>query len=143
MFVSITRLRLRSLLFLPAFLLLNQRCLKQLRSSPGFVRGGELLDKGLTFWTVTLWTSEREMKSFRGADAHSEAMKLLPEWCNEAAIAHWQQDESDLPTWPEAHRKLNETGRLSRVNRPGQNHTARRFREPSSASWRASSFTAS
>jgi hypothetical protein len=138
MFVSVTRLRIRSLRFIPSFLSLNSRCTKQVCTSPGFLRGGELVDRGFTFWTLTGWLDERSMKAFRGTGPHAEAMRLLPHWCNEAAIGHWIHETDELPDWEEAHRKLVETGRLSRVEHPNENHQAKRFREPRLSRWRKS-----
>jgi hypothetical protein len=128
MFVSVTRLRLRSWFLLPSFLLLNERVRKQLERSAGYRGGSELMDKGLVFWTLTGWESEKDMKAFRGSDAHAEGMRKLPGWCNEAAVAHWVQESTELPTFHEAHRRLVESGRPSRVERPNENHTGRIYR---------------
>lgn len=52
-FVSIMRLRVRSVRFLPGFALHTLRSIRQVRHAPGF-RGGSLLaDRAWTFWTMT------------------------------------------------------------------------------------------
>ena len=38
------------------------------------------------------------MNEYRGAGAHMEAMPKLLTWCDEAAIAHWTQDNPEVPT---------------------------------------------
>ena len=42
------------------------------------------------------------------------------EWCDEAAVAHWTQDSPEPPSWEEAHRRLQESGRPSKVNHPSE-----------------------
>jgi hypothetical protein len=90
--------------------------------------GRLLLDAGRTFWTLTAWEGEREMKAFRGAGAHARVMPRLAAWCDEASYAHWISD--DLPSWQEAHEQLIRDGRLSRVAHPSANHEARQFPKP-------------
>jgi hypothetical protein len=91
--------------------------------------GGRLLvDAGRTFWTLTAWESEREMKAFRGAAAHARVMPRLAVWCDEAAYAHCSSE--DIPSWPEAYECLVKEGRLSRVAHPSANHEAREFPKP-------------
>ena len=52
------------------------------------------------------------------------AMRKLLEWCDEAALVRWTQPESELPVWTEAHRRLVQEGRPSKVNHPSQAHTS-------------------
>ncbi|MBD1366665.1 hypothetical protein IDJ77_22830 [Mucilaginibacter sp. ZT4R22] len=61
-FVSVTRLRVRSYRFLPSFLLANEGSVRLIKTIGGFVGGKELVDKNLTFWTVTVWESDAAMK---------------------------------------------------------------------------------
>src|SRR2546430_333120 len=99
--VSITRLRLRSVLFLPRFLWLNERVVRQIVRSPGFREGKLLLDAHLTFWTMTSWDDEASMRAYRDAGAHRAAMPKLASWCDESSLARFD-DRADLPTWDEA-----------------------------------------
>jgi hypothetical protein len=58
-FISITRLRVRSIRFLPSFVLSAYRSLRQAKASSGFQGGGLLADRSWTFWTMTacdFWT---------------------------------------------------------------------------------------
>jgi hypothetical protein len=130
MVASVTRLRVRSLRFLPPFVwktLLSQR---QVVRAPGFFGGRLLIDSGLTFWTLTVWEGEHAMKAFRGAGEHARAMSRLAEWCNEAAYAHWVQAGDTVPTWDEAHERLVAEGRLSRVAHPSKGHSEGQFARP-------------
>jgi hypothetical protein len=127
--VSITRLRLRSLLFLPHFVWLNERSVRQLTRSAGF-RGGKLLwEAHLTFWTLSLWDSEGAMREFRDAGDHRHAMPKLARWCDEAAVAR-MMDATVLPAWPEAHYILVSSGRASRLRHPSPRNAALHFPPP-------------
>ena len=85
--------------------------------SPGFIGGRLLIDAHRTFWTLTLWESEKAMRAFRGSGAHGAIMARLALWCDEASYAYWEAASSEVPAWPEAYQHLLEGGRLSRVER--------------------------
>ncbi len=53
---------------------------------------------------------------------HRRAMSKLVYWCNEAAVVHWAQENSGLPDWLEAHRKMVAEGRRSKVKHPSPAH---------------------
>ena len=130
MLTSVTRLRVRSVRFMPAFLWKTFLSQRQVERSPGFLCGRLLVDSALTFWTLTTWESEQAMKRFRGAGAHAQVMGRLVEWCDEAAYAHWSPAAAPVPEWHEAYERLVAEGRLSRVAHPSENHVARRFAKP-------------
>jgi heme-degrading monooxygenase HmoA len=117
-FVSITRLRVRSLLYLPAFIFTALRIGGQARNAPGNLAASVFRDRRNTFWTSTCWESEASMKAFMLAAPHGPAMRKLLEWCDEAALVHWTQESAELPSWPEAHRRMESEGRPSKVNHP-------------------------
>ena len=119
-FVSVTRLRVRSLLYLPRFFMSNERSVKAIKNITGFITGKELIDKGFTFWTMTIWESGDAMKYFRNHDPHKSAMRNLPQWCNEAAYVHWLQDDAAIPGWETAYQKLMAEGKLTKVKFPSQ-----------------------
>ena len=89
-----------------------------------------LRDKGSTFWTSTSWSSEDAMKAFMHAAPHGPAMKKLLNWCDEAALVRWTQTGTELPSWEEAHRRIQAEGRPSKVNHPSPVHTAHVFPAP-------------
>ena len=130
MLASVTRLRVRSLRYLPAFLWQTFLSQRQVVRAPGFSGGKLLIDRRRTFWTLTLWQDERAMKAFRGSAAHGKVMPRLAEWCDEAAYAHWALEGDSVPDWQQAYKHLVAEGRLSRVAHPSHEHSARQFPEP-------------
>lgn len=129
-FISITRLRIRSLRFLPAFGLHTTRSLAQVRRSPGFRGGGLLPDRRWAFWTMTAWDGEADMRAYMLSGDHRTAMPRLLGWCDEASVVHWTQDDPALPTWTEADRRMRQEGRASKVRHPSPNHADLTYREP-------------
>jgi hypothetical protein len=116
--VSITRLRVRSLRYLPAFLLGALRSAREAKNASGNLAVSLLSDSHLAFWTRTLWTDERSMRDFMFAPAHRRVMPKLLQWCDEAAVAHWLQETPEPPSWQEVHRRLLQEGRTSKVDHP-------------------------
>ena len=123
--VSVTRLRVRSWIYLPAFLIRSIRIARQAKRSPGNLAVKLLQDRGKTFWTSTSWESEAAMRTFMLAPPHGPAMRKLLEWCDEAALVHWSQTSPELPGWTEAYERMQRDGRTSKVNHPSEDH--RRF----------------
>lgn len=129
-FISVTRLRIRSIRFLPAFALDFFRTRRQVRTAPGF-RGGSLLaDRRWTFWTMTAWDNQQSMRSYMTAGDHRKAMPNLLDWCDEASVVHWDETEDALPSWQDADRHMRETGRASKVKRPSPQHATLKYRTP-------------
>lgn len=129
-FISITRLRLRSLRFLPFFAVHTFGALQQVKKAPGFRTGSLLQDGALTYWTMTAWDTQETMRNYVTAGAHKKAMPHLIEWCDEASVVHWEQRESALPTWREADRRMRESGRASKLSRPSPSHANLTYHEP-------------
>jgi hypothetical protein len=131
MLISVTRLRVRSFCYLAAFMWHTIRSQKQLARAAGFREGKVLADAHRTFWTMTAWESEREMKAFRGSAAHAKAMPHLAQWCDEGAYVHWAEEEEDaLPSWAVACERFMAEAKMSRVEHPSADHQARRFAPP-------------
>lgn len=126
-FISVTRLRVKSLFFLFSFIRANEASVKELKSSSGLLMGKELIDKKLTFWTITLWEDEDSMKKFRGSLSHRKAMQHLPKWCNEASYHHWFQEENECPNWTTISDKLYSEGKLSKVRNPSNAQITNQF----------------
>jgi len=121
-FIAVTRLRLRSAWFLPAFILWARRSAKQAQRSDGNLGVEALRDAHWTFWTRTAWKDEESMRAFMFAEPHRLVMAKLTHWCDEAAVVHWTQEDAALPDWKEAHRRLVTEGRRSRLRRPSAAH---------------------
>jgi heme-degrading monooxygenase HmoA len=117
-FVSLTRLRVRSIRFLPGFLRANEASVKMIKKLDGFIGGKELIDKSLTFWTITVWESEKAMKAFRNNEPHKYAMRRLPDWCDEGSYMHWLQEDLAIPSWVELHQKMVTEGKITKVRFP-------------------------
>jgi len=120
--VSVTRLRVRSWYYLPAFFLRSLLITRQAKSAPGNLAMKFLNDRRNAFWTTTCWESEAAMRAFMLAPPHGPAMRKLLEWCDEAALVHWPQPGPELPAWTEAHQRLQREGRRSKVNHPSEAH---------------------
>lgn len=126
-FVSVTRLRVKSIFLLIPFLRANEAIVKQLKVSNGLLKGKELMDKKLTFWTITLWDNEESMKAFRSSSSHRMAMQHLPKWCNEASYHHWVQEGNQFQDWSTISEKLFSEGKLSKVRNPSDAQISNRF----------------
>jgi hypothetical protein len=120
--VSITRLRLRSAWYLLPFIVHAQRSSKQMVHHSKFIKGKTLLDKKLTFWTMSLWNNMADMRAYTNTSAHKNAMPKLQQWCDEASVVHWEQAENELPDWQTAYQKLITEGRISKVKYPSPAH---------------------
>ena len=129
-FVSLTRLRIRSIRYLPFFALYTFRALGQVKKAPGFQKGALLTDRSWTFWTITAWDNQESMRQYMTSGAHKEAMPRLLHWCDEASVAHWTQPEAALPSWTEADKRMRETGRISKVLHPSPQHASLAYRAP-------------
>ncbi len=129
-FVSVTRLRLRKFRFLPQFFFHAFLSTRQAKRTPGCLLVQTLAQKGLTFWTITLWKEEDAMRAFRNGGAHRAVMPKLAEWCDEATYIHWLQQSESPPTLREAHARLVAEGVVSKVLHPSPAHATRAFPPP-------------
>jgi hypothetical protein len=129
-FVSVTRLRLRKLRFLPGFAWFALRSTRQAKRAAGNVHTESLRERGLVFWTITLWESEQAMRQFRNSGPHRAVMPRLANWCDEATYVHWTQSEQKAPTLSEAHARLTVEGTVSKLRYPSQAHATRSFPKP-------------
>ncbi|MDQ4421099.1 DUF3291 domain-containing protein [Sphingobium sp. DEHP117] len=130
MLVAVTRLRLRSALYLPAFFFRSLRILSQVKKAEGFRGGSVVQDKDRTFWTMTLWDDPASMRTFMLSGAHKLAMPRLSGWCDEASVVSWEQEGDRLPQWEEAASAMRAAGQASRLGKPSVNHASMRYREP-------------
>jgi len=134
--VSITRLRVRSWRYLLPFLFYAIRSSRQAKAAEGNLAVSLLRDAQNAYWTRTVWTSEEAMKSFMLNGPHRQVMSRLLEWCDEAAVVHWTQESDREPDWQEAHRRIQQKGRRSKVNHPSQAHEDYEIPKPTTWSLR-------
>jgi hypothetical protein len=130
--ISITRLRVRSWRYLPMFFLQALRSARQAAKANGNLATKLLREHRNTFWTSTSWANEAAMKAFMHAPPHGTVMRRLLEWCDEAALVHWTQEGNQLPSWQEAHTRLQRDGRRSKVNHPSTAHNTFQIAAPKS-----------
>jgi hypothetical protein len=119
---SITRLRVRSVRYLPEFLWRAFASVRQARATPGCLAADVRREARLVFWTRTLWRDEAATRVFMGTGAHRVVMPKILDWCDEASLAHWPQDGEVPPDWPTAELKVRNEGRTSRVHNPSEAH---------------------
>jgi hypothetical protein len=121
-FVSVTRLHLASSFSFPAFLFYALSSSRQASRSAGF-RGGWLgRDAESGFWTVTVWDNADAMRAYRNSGIHLRAMPKLVRWCDEAAIAHFEQPGDAAPDPAAAYERMKNAGKLSKVAKPSARH---------------------
>ena len=116
--------------FLPLFAWQALRSLQQVKRAQGFLQGGLLPDRDWTYWTMTAWDSQESMRQYMTTGDHKTAMPHLMEWCDEASVAHWEQENEVLPSWEEADRRMRASGRASKVKWPSAEHAELRYRMP-------------
>lgn len=129
-FVSVTRLHLKSPLYLPLFAWNNLLILWQTINTPGFISGEILADTKQTFWTMTAWEEQAAMKIFRNSGAHRSVMPKIQDWCDEASVVHWRQTETSLPKWADVHHRLITEGFLTKLANPSPAHLERNIPAP-------------
>lgn len=109
--VSVTRYRVRSVRFLPFFLIHAQRCLAQIRRADGYLGGALHHDRDHAYWTASVWRNEAALMAYVTSGAHRDAMPKMSEWGNEASTVRWEQDGPELPSWPVAIERMRREGR--------------------------------
>jgi hypothetical protein len=125
--ISVTRARLRSLRYLPAFLEYADHSHSQAERAPGNIHTTTRSQTRTIFWTLTAWDDEPSMRAYMLAGAHREAMPKLVEWCDEAAVVHWNQDSPELPSWDVAEQWMTEYGKFTPLKYPSEAHRQKRF----------------
>jgi hypothetical protein len=73
------------------------------------------------------------MNAFRIGGAHRKAMPKLLNWCDEAAVVHWTQESSEIPSCQEAHHGMKEEGKLSKVYHPSPAQASNHIPQPESS----------
>lgn len=70
------------------------------------------------------------MRAYITGGSHLKAMPKLLDWCDEASIVHWTQDDDAIPDWSTAARRMRVEGRPSKVRYPAPNHAELDFAAP-------------
>ncbi len=132
-FVSVTRLRLKSPFYLPVFMWNNFLTSRQISKTPGFLAGKLLVDAKHTYWTMTAWEEQAAMKIFRNSGAHRSVIPKIQDWCDEASVVHWKQEDSNFPDWEDVHHRLVTDGFVTRLSNPSPAHQRRNIPAPTSS----------
>ncbi|MER3435296.1 MAG: hypothetical protein C4288_18265 [Leptolyngbya sp. ERB_1_1] len=125
--ISVTRLRVRSIRFLPVFLWYSFKSNNQAKHAPGNFASTVRAQGSNVFWTMTVWDSEASMRSFMRSGSHGKAMPKLQNWCDEASVVHWQAGNATLPTWAEAETAMITRGRPTPLTHPSIAHQNHQF----------------
>lgn len=128
--VSITRLRVRSIWYMPLFALHAIRSMTQAQQANGIIHTETRVERWDTHWTKTVWKDEGAMKDYRSSGAHQLAMRVLAQICSEASVSRWQQETPEVPGWETAHRHMLEHGKQSKVKHPSGFHLEGRVAPP-------------
>jgi hypothetical protein len=121
-FISATRLHLRTPLLYPLTFWHTFFITKQTNKAEGFLGGKLLWDGYGALWTLTAWEKARDMTQYKSAGAHKRAMPLLLWMCDEAALVHWHQETRELPDWNLAKERMEKEGRFSNLPHPSNYH---------------------
>jgi hypothetical protein len=124
--VSVTRLQVRSLRFLPPFVFYSLLSTRQVRRAAGFRAGWLGNESARAFWTATTWDSLDAMRAYRNSAPHRNAMKKLLHWCDEASYVHWEQERVEPPGPETAFQRLGGEGKVSKVLHPSERQRAGR-----------------
>jgi hypothetical protein len=128
--ISVTRLRVRSFIYLPQFFWHAFTSMRQAERSSDFLGGRLLVNAKNVFWTMTAWKDQAAMNAYRTGGAHRRAMPKLLNWCNEAAVVHWTQESLEIPSWREAYQRMAEEGKPSKVNHPSPDQLSNHIPAP-------------
>jgi hypothetical protein len=122
-FISVTRLRPRAVRFLPIIAFHTLRSRRQLKSAQGFIGGYLGSGPKLALWTVTVWTDETSMRTYRNTAEHLKAMPQLIRFCDEASVVHWSSRDAAIPPPADIAERMS-GGRTSKLRHPSAAHAA-------------------
>lgn len=129
--ISASRIRLRSLRYLPSLLWLTLLTLWQAKRAPGNIHVQLFYDGHLTFWTLSAWENEATMRSYAITGAHRLTRPKLQKWCDEASIVQWKQETTELPNLKELQRRMAAEGKFADyLNHPSIANISKQITEP-------------
>ncbi|ARU61824.1 hypothetical protein CBW65_12875 [Tumebacillus avium] len=106
MLISITRLHVRGLWAMPFFAMHVIRSVSQSRQAKGLLHFSTNREGLYTYWTLTAWESESDMKEFRNKGNHLKAMQKARGIADELQYHRYEGDT--VPSWDDAMRALHE-----------------------------------
>ncbi len=129
-YVSVTRLKLKSFVYLLPFLFHTEQIVKQIRVSENFLQGQLMATHNLSMWTMTLWASEESVREFYLSGSHQLVMGKISEWTSEAVHINHPTNLDQLPPWTEVTQLLANQGHFVHLTHPSENHLKRFIPQP-------------
>ncbi|ELS33890.1 MULTISPECIES: hypothetical protein [Pseudanabaena] len=131
LYLSVTRLKLKSFRYLLSFLFYTDQILREIRASEGYLQGKLMATHNLSMWTMTLWTSEESARNFYLSGSHQLAMEKISEWTSEAVHINHPTNWDQLPPWTDVTQLLANQGHFVPLTNPSENHLKRFITQPS------------
>ena len=120
--VVATRMKVARWRDMPRFLRGSMAAGRQARRSPGLLGGRLRAEPSGVYWTLTVWSSARDMQAFRDGGVHAILVPRLAGWASEAVFGVWTTESSELPTWSEASRRIAEHPNFAPLDHPSAAH---------------------
>ncbi len=125
-----TRLKLKSMVYLLPFWIQNEQVVHQLRSSQGFLKGKELATPNLSMWTATLWDSREDIRDFYLSGSHKKVMRNIDKWSSEAVTGHQEVDFLEIPDWEQIRQELTRNGYFINLKDASSKHQCKIISQP-------------
>lgn len=109
MIITVTSLQLRSVWHFFKLSYWALQILKQTKNSKGLI-AFKKTGSGLNHYTLSVWETEEDMKSFYRSGAHASAMKRSAQIARKIATYSYTADS--IPSWAEAKKTLQESGNV-------------------------------
>src|SRR5688572_4920183 len=100
MFVSVTRLKVRSFTRLPLFFLTTFKSMSQAKKAKGLIQVTARKFEGLNFYTLTAWENKQAMLDYRNSGSHLHAMQITGKVADATQVTGFESEK--MPTWEEA-----------------------------------------
>ncbi|MEP2025676.1 MAG: hypothetical protein ABJH98_04220 [Reichenbachiella sp.] len=111
MYVSITRLKLKSIWLLPRFARQSNKAAQQAKAAPGNLKV-KLSNRWFRyFYTITHWNSKQAMQQFMINGDHKEAMQHWNKYASEVKAHGYETDQP--PNWKDARLIMENEGRTT------------------------------
>lgn len=125
-----TRLKLKSPAYLVPFWIQNEQIVRQIKISPGFLKGKQLATPNLSMWTATLWDSSENVRAFYLSGSHKEAMRNISIWSSEAVTGHQEVDFAEIPPWEDIRLELLKVGNFTNIKDASSDHYGKMISKP-------------
>lgn len=104
MFISVTRLHIKSKRKLPIFFFHTIKSIIQSKNTEGLKFSSFNKEGWDTYWTLTVWESKEHMMVFRNNGNHLKSMKISRNIAYKLELIYWVAEA--IPTWNECKERL-------------------------------------